>query len=529
MKPQRGRTMRRAAAVVSVAVIISACSAAQDSGAASGDDTFVYASNSDIVTDLDPASYYSNEDIILDNVYETLTTFNAAENKIEPSLATTWSSTPDALTWTFNLRPGVKFHTGRPLDSTAVKESIERAKQVGKAASYEWDAVQSIDTPTPQQVVFHLSEPIPLDVHAASGFTAHIYDVQAHDGDLAEWFNEGHDAGSGPYTVSSYDKGGDTEVTLQRFDDYWGGWKDDQFSTVKYKKVPTDTTAYQLLKSGEVDFVKEVSAPLFKEAQGNPAQVQAVSNSSYQNQNVWLNTAQGPLQDVRVRQAIISAIDASDLQKVVGEGVEPASGLVPQGLTGFVPGLELKKDLDRSRQLLNEAGYGPGGKPLTLTLVGAADEPLDNSFATLLNSSLSPLGVTVDSQFLDSAAKTDKTRTDGRRPDITLESWWTIYPDGSSWYIDLVRSSDNIVNNFSGLRDPQIDAEIDRIPALSATNPAELNRVYTELAHQVTFEQAAIASTVVKRPLRLLAPRIQGYNDNPQYANVVFVHQLHHG
>ena len=204
----------------------------------------------------------------------------------------------------------------------------------------------------------------------------------------------------------------------------------------------------------------------------------------------------------------------------------PASGLVPEGLSGYEPGLELKKDLQKTRALLAEAGYGPGGNPLTLTLIGDPTEPLDSAFATLLNSSLSQVGVKLDSQFLDSAARTEKTRSEGRRPDITLGSWWTIYPDGSSWYIDLVRSSDKIVNNFSGLRNPEIDAEIDRIPALTATDPEELKRVYARLARQVTFDEAAVFATAVKRPLRLLSPDIQGFVDNPAYANVVFVHQL---
>ncbi len=525
MKTPLPRLLSSLAMVTLLGLAVAGCTATGGE-TASGGQTFVYAGSSDFIQEWDPATFYSNEDIVLDNIYETLTIYNGQTGKIEPLLATSWSSTPDALTWTFDLRPGVKFHSGRELDSTAVKESIERTQQIGRAASYEWDAVQSIETPNPLQVVFRLSKPVPLDVHAASGFTAHIYDVSAHDGDLASWFNEGNDAGTGPYTVAAFEKGSETEVTLERFDGYWGGWEDGQFDRVRYKKVPTETTAYQLLRSGEVDFVKEVSAPLFKEASATPDQVQAVSNASYQNQYVSFNTQQGPLQDTKVRQAILAAFDAGELQKILGEAAVPASGLVPEGLSGYEPGLELKKDLQKTRALLAEAGYGPGGNPLTLTLIGDPTEPLDSAFATLLNSSLSQVGVKLDSQFLDSAARTEKTRSEGRRPDITLGSWWTIYPDGSSWYIDLVRSSDKIVNNFSGLRNPEIDAEIDRIPALTATDPEELKRVYARLARQVTFDEAAVFATAVKRPLRLLSPDIQGFVDNPAYANVVFVHQL---
>lgn len=522
------RVLLPTAILSTAALLLTGCaaSAAPDEGGA----TFVYAGNTTFISDWDPASYYGNEDVVLDNVYETLTVNNAETNEIDPLLATSWESSDDQLTWTFQLRDDVTFHTGRAFDSTAVKESIERTKELGLAASYEWDAVTSIDTPSPTEVVFHLSKPVPLAVHAASGFSAHIYDVKATDGDLVDWFNQGNDAGTGPYTVADFQKGADTEVKLSAYDDYWGGWKPDQYQRVEYKVVPSETTAWQLLQQGEVDFIKQVSSQLFDEVEAS-GKALAISSPSFQNTILALNTETGPLSDIRVRKAILKSIDAQELASVLNGAVNPASGLIPEGLPGYTPGLELVKDLDGAKALLEEAGYGPAGEQLTLHLAASASNTTDEQFATLLSSTLSELNVTLDAQYYDGPAKIAAVRNEDKsaRPDLSLRNWWPIYPDSSSWFIDLVHSAEPTRANYSYLKNDVIDAQIDTIENLSATDPAALQSLYETLNRQVVEDEAATTGVVVQNSQRVLADGITGYVDNLPYANVVFVYQLTSG
>src|ERR1700754_341659 len=92
--------------------------------------TFTYASQNSIVTDFDPATSYSNENIAMNNVYEPLTRYDAQTRKVKPLLAKSWSRSANGQTWTFNLRSGVKFHTGRALTAVAAKDAIMRTRKL---------------------------------------------------------------------------------------------------------------------------------------------------------------------------------------------------------------------------------------------------------------------------------------------------------------------------------------------------------------------------------------------------------------
>ena len=88
--------------------------------------TFTYDVNSQVMIGWDPATGYSNEIIAMNNMYEQLTRYNSQTQQVEPLLATSWTTSSNGLTWTFTLRPGVTFHTGRAMTSADVKASIDR-------------------------------------------------------------------------------------------------------------------------------------------------------------------------------------------------------------------------------------------------------------------------------------------------------------------------------------------------------------------------------------------------------------------
>src|SRR5690606_18401980 len=99
--------------------------------------------------------------------------------------------------------------SGGTMDSTSVKKAIERTIDKKGGAAYIWDPVEKIETPDPNTVVFDLEYPAPLDLVAASGYAAWIYDVDAVDTDGEKT------AGTGPYTIDSWQKGKENELTLK--------------------------------------------------------------------------------------------------------------------------------------------------------------------------------------------------------------------------------------------------------------------------------------------------------------------------
>ena len=169
MKRQRAWA---AAAGAALTLLLPACGgsyygAGPDSGATPS--VFTYDTYTQVMVDgWDPATEYSDGIIAMSNMYETLTRYDPATHLIDPLLATSWTESANGLTWTFQLRQGVYFHTGRLMTAPAAKAAILRTKQLGSGASYFWGAVQSIGTPSEYTLVFHLAHPSPLALEASA-------------------------------------------------------------------------------------------------------------------------------------------------------------------------------------------------------------------------------------------------------------------------------------------------------------------------------------------------------------------------
>ena len=445
-------------------------------------------------------------------------------------LAESWEASPDGKTGTFPHRAGAKCHTGKPVDAAAAKAAIERTIKEGQGAAYIWSAVDKIEAKDPATLEFTLKYPAPLDLISSAGYASYIYDTTAASGDLKKWFNEGHDAGSGPYTIESWQKGKETELTLKAFDDYWGGWDGQHYKKVAFRVAPELTTAWQLLQRGEVSFVQRLNAQLFAQA-GSTDTVQTSQTPSFQNLLVLLNTADGPLKDVKLRQAVQKAIDYDGLVAALkGSGVA-ASGLVPEGLLGAAAGQTPKQDLPGAEALLKEAGYGPGGKRLELTMTYAQGDADQELLVTLLSSALDKLNVKLAAKPLQWTTQWDqgKAKDPSKRQDIFVMYWFPDYADAYSWFVNVFRGEKDPQFNLSYLKDEAIDKEIDELPALTATDQAGAEKAYADLQNKIINEQAAVAVPYVQNYQRAYSKTVQGYVDNPAYPNVVFVYDLKPG
>jgi peptide/nickel transport system substrate-binding protein len=490
--------------------------------------TFVYSYSLDVVTDWDPATSYSNEIIAMENIYESLTKYDPQTKKVSPRLATSWHAADAGKTWTFTLRTGVKFHSGRTLDAAAAKDAIDRTIKLKGGPAYIWDSVSSIQAPAADTLVFHLKYAAPLDLIASSDYAAYIYDTKAAGTtDLKTWLSKGHDAGSGPYTVGSWNKGQETEVRLTAFKDYWGGWKSNQFQAVEFRVTPQVTTAWQLLQRQQVSFVFRLTPQLFAQAQQNKS-LHTSYASSFENLLAFFNTASGPMADLRVRKAVQSAIDVKGLIAALkGSGVA-ASGVIPEGLIGYHDGLTLQQNLPTARSLLAAAGYGPGHKPLTLSLTYAQGDTDQQLFVTLLTSALSQLGVKLNAKPEQWNAQwhQGKSTDPSKHQDIFVMYWYPDYADPYSWFANLFHSANPAYFNMSYLADKSVDNSIDAMPALTATDHAQAEAAYGGLQTEIIQNQAAVAPLFVQNYQRAYLASINGYVANPAYPDVVFVHDL---
>lgn len=476
----------------------------------------------DVITEWDPSLSYSNEIVAFQNIYETLTLWNPVTKKAVPRLATSWRASADGRTWTFTLRTGVTFHTGRPLDAEAVKASIERTMATKTGAFYIWDAVSSIRAEGPATVTFTLKYPVPLDLVASAGYAAYIYDTKAAP-DLKKWFSEGRDAGSGPYTVARWQKGKEEELTLRAYDKYWGGWNRPHYNTVRYRVVPDADQAWRMLLRGEASFVERLNPRLFAKASVTPG-VRTSVRPSFMTAMLLFNTADGPMRDVRVRRAVQKAVDYRGLIKDLKGSATPASGVVPEGLMGHVPGQAPRQDLAAAERLLRRAGYGPGGRPLRLRLTYGEGDTDWRLLATRLEATLKPLNVTVEARAMAWNAQWELGRKRGQ--DIFAMYWWPDYADGYSYFGNVFHSANPPVFNLTYLDDPGLDTLLDSVPELTVTDRAAAQRAYVQATRRVLDQRAAAALPWVVNYQRAFQGSIQGYVDNPAYSNVVFVYDL---
>jgi peptide/nickel transport system substrate-binding protein len=492
------------------------------------DTTFTYSAYSEILTDWDPATEYSNEVIAFHNIYETLTRYNAETQEVEPLLAESWSASEDALTWTFTLREGVTFHTGRPMTADAVKAAIERTLELGAGAAYIWSAVESIEAPDDRTVVFNLSYASPIDLVASGTYAAYVYDTEAAgDQDLNEWFQEGNEAGTGPYMVESWEPGEEFELRLVAYPDYWRGWDGAHYDRLEFRVTPEATTAAQLLESGQVDYVQRMTPQLWSTFEGKDGFVTSAA-SSWQTLFALLNTTDGPLADLNVRLGVAYGIDYEGIMAALQGAAETLSGHVPPGLWGHSDELpNYTYDTGKAKEYLGKAGYGPEGEPLSLELIytkGDADEEL---VATLMKSNLADLNIDLDVRGLQWQAQWDKAKSADptERQDIFVFYWWPDYPDPISWFFNLFRTEEAPFFNLAYYSNPTIDQQMDEAASLSATERDEAIAMYEDM--QATLLEDAPAIPLYNQVYqRAMLSSVGGYVDNPSYPSVVFVYDL---
>jgi len=516
---------------VALALLLAGCGSGAQSGSSTGpvSTTFTYDTYSPVMVGWDPSTENSNSITALANVYETLTVYNAVTKKIDPLLATSWSTSPDGLTWTFQIRPNVYFHTGRLMTAQAVKASIERTIKLNQGAAYIWSAVKSIATPNSSTIVFHLTSAVPFDVVAAAGYGAYIFDTKASGSEsLAKWFEAAHEAGTGPYVVQTWNSGQETELVLKSFPKYWRGWSGTHYKRVVFRVVSQDTTAVQLLTSGQVSFVEQISPVLWASLKTNP-QVQLINVPLWQNLVGTMNCKSGPLADLTVRRAVSYAIDYEGIVAALKGGASlSGGGLIPPGLWGHSDDLpNYIYDTSKAAQLLNSVGYGPGKKPLKLLATTTQGDSNEQLVAAIMKSDLAQVNVNLSVQPLAWPTQWAKAQSSdlSKRQDILLFYWWPDYADPYSWFANLLHTEASVYFNFSYFSNPQLDEMMGRAEGLAATNRAEATALYRQM-QIIVLQQAPMLLLYNMNGLFAALKSVGNLQINPAYANVVFVYDL---
>jgi len=280
-------------------------------------------------------------------------------NPMAPSLAESWSASPDGLAYEFVLRRGVRFHNGDPVTAEDVKFSFERYR--GTAASTLKARIAAVEVIDPQRVRFRFKEPWPdfmtfygTPATGAGWIVPKKYVERVGD----DGFKKAP-VGAGPYKFVSFSPG--VELVLEANEQYWR--KVPSVKRLVFKAVPDESTRLAMLKRGEADVAYSIRGALAEEVRRTPG---LTLKPNYPPGTFWLAFVdqwdpKSPWADRRVRLAANHAIDRNAINKAETLGLSRITGsLIPHTFDFYWSAPLYAFDLPRAKQLLTEAGYPNG-------------------------------------------------------------------------------------------------------------------------------------------------------------------------
>lgn len=429
-------------------------------------------------------------------VVEGLLTFDA-NFQPQPLLATGWTISADGLTYTFTLRPNVRWHDGKPFTAEDVRFSLLTQQKVGPRGRITLAGIERIDTPDPLTAVVVLREPAPYLLKALTSGETPIVPAHAYAGHAEPSASPNNNApiGTGPFVFDSWVRG--SHVILRKNPHYWKPGKP-HLDTIIYKLLPDTAAISAALESGEADMSNDLALPDLERLGRHPQlKVESTLNAYLNNaQFLEFNLAHPVLARREVRQAIVRAVNRQFLKDSVYFGhTEIFTSPISRALTSYHDdsAFNYPFDVALANRLLDEAGVTRGADGVRFSgrisfLPGAAFRKT----AGYVRAALGRVGIKLE--LVDGDLGTYSKR---------------IYQD---------RGFDININGLSTLFDPTVgvqriywsDGIVNRLPYVNASH-------YNNPAVDNLFRQAAVA--VDESARAALFKRIQGIvgEDVPAY------------
>lgn len=494
MTPPR---MRRAAAFVALpiaaALALTACSPSGSTASGSGEaDTTLQIGelSSPASLDFTMTGGAAIPQALLYNVYEGLVKLDD-EGEIQPLLAESWTMSDDGTVYDFTLQQGVTFSNGSPFTAETVKFSLERAATEWTANSPAYlSPISSIEVVSDTEVRITLNAPSNGWLYNMTGPIGTMFSPDGIDALATD------PVGTGPYDVTDFQTG--TSLELTRRDDYWG---DEPFmSEVSFTYFGDATAQTNALLSGDIDLIATVSQyQTVEQLEADDSLTVQVGDSTGE-LTLSMNNAAAPFDDVRVRQAVMYAVDRQAILDTVNFGygtligsmVAPTEPWYDESLVDLYP-----YDPERAEELLAEAGV----EDLTITLDVPSARPAWADAAQIVADQLGQVGITVNLETLEF-------------PAVWLEQVMTNH-DYEMTIISHAEPRDASAfaapTYYPGYDDPEtmaLFAEADAAPDQDT---------YVELMREATTKMAedAVADWLYENPtIRAFSNDISGVNEN---------------
>ncbi|MFD4377229.1 ABC transporter substrate-binding protein [Streptomyces sp. NPDC058486] len=506
-------------------------------------------SNQDF-THLDPARNWVMPDMDFGTrlLYRTLVTYKAEPgakgSELVPDLAEDLGTPSNgAKTWTFRLKPGLKYEDGTPITAQDIKHNVERsfspdlpggpdyaARYLAGAKGYQGPAtgrhLDSVKTPDARTIVFELHTAFAEFPFAATLPTFAPVPPKQDKGPQYD----NRPFSSGPYKIETYAR--DKQMVLVR-NTHW----DPKTDSVR-KAYPDRIVVTMGLKGNQVD--DRLIASAGADASSVPwaalrpestskvltkpeVKARLLAESSTCNEMLQMHTGRAPFDDVKVRQAVQYALDREAIVTAAGGPAltEASTAAMPGAL--FTGGkqpdtlkIPLAGDPDMAKQLLKEAGK-PDGFSTSVTV-----NVNDKAIGEAVQQSLGRAGIKVTIETVDPSAFYDTIGDTKSRTDLVYTGWCPDFPSGST-FLPFVFDGRSIKEkgnsgNHSLFRDDATMKRMDEIAALA--DGAAANKAWQELDGQILAKAPVAPGAVKRRPL-VLGTNIAGAFGHTSYGGQI--------
>lgn len=514
--------------VLMLALVLTGCGGGQanDGGQAAQKNVAVYAYVYPPMVDSDPSSCFDQSIATMLNVYDTLLRYQPDTDDFEYVLCDRYESSEDAMTWTFHIREGAKFHDGTVVNAEAVKYSFERTINKGLGASYIWAPIDHFEVTDEYTLVMHLKYATAMDLVVSSPYAAFVMSPTTCEEKGDEWIAAGNEAGSGPYYIESNTSG--KQVVLAKFEEYWGGWTDDQFDKVVIQNVSEASSRRLMLENGEADFVSSLPSEDVEALSGNE-NIEIMTRSSFENLVITMNCEYGPLSDVNVRKALSYAFPYDDvIQYALGGNGSKPTGPIPAGMWGHAEEGKVDSyyyDIDKAKEYMSQSEeYGEGGFTLSLTYVTGIEE--QRKLAELFQSELRKLNIelSIEPMTADMYVSRAQNERPEDRQDMGILVWYPDVPSPYTFLYTFYHQQEPISFNWTYYKNDALDAVMDEANGISATDRDRAIELYQQ-AQQMIYEDAPAITAYDLGYVHCYQKSFEGFESNPAYPYTVFFYE----
>ena len=511
-------------AAAALALGLSAASAQEvDPNAKPGGDIVI--TYKDDVATLDPAIGYDWQNwSMIKSLFDGLMDYKPGTTELVPDLAESYEISPDGQTFTFKLRPGVKFHNGREMTAEDVKYSIDRVvnpvtqspgqgffasiKGYEEAAEGKADGLSGITVVDPSTIRFELTRPDATFLHVMAINFSHVVpkeEVEKYGADFGK-----HPVGTGAFKLGEWTLG--QRVVFEKNPDYWQKGLP-YLDKITFEIGQEPIVALLRLQKGEIDVPGDGIPPAkFQEVMNDPAQkARVVEGGQLHTGYVTMNVNVPPFDNVKVRQAVNMAINKERIVQLINNRAVPANQPLPPSMPGYAKDYKgYPYDPAKAKELLAEAGQGDG---FTTDLYVMNTDP-NPRIAQGIQQDLAAIGIKANIQAL---AQANVIAAGGEKEGAPMiwsggMAWIADFPDPSNFYGPILGCGGAVPGGWNWSWYCNEDLDKKAAEADSVVDPAkaeERNKMWSDIYVKI-MEDAPWAPVFNEQRFTMKSPRMGG-------------------